>query len=203
MKKINDKLKLWILFLVFLSITAYLISSSYALFETDASGDKEIDIGKWIIKLNDIDISTGTSNTFTVDSFTYTPNTHIKNGYIAPGRSGYFDIILDPAGTEVSVRYDVTLSPATELEDNILYSVTTSNGDIVMTGPNTYSGVFSISQIENEETLVLRINLDWTNDVDYNETDTELGLVWENSISVPVEVYVAQYLGETLVEYSG
>lgn len=188
---------------MFLSITAYLISSSYALFETDASGDKEIDIGKWIIKLNDINISTGTSNTFTVDSFTYSPNTHIKNGYIAPGRSGYFDIILDPAGTEVSVRYDVTLSPATELEDNIFYSVTTSNGDIVMTGPNTYSGVFSISQIENEETLVIRINIDWTNDADYNETDTELGLVWENSISIPVEVYVAQYLGETLVEYNG
>ena len=87
----------------------YLIKETYAVFETTGTGTADFSIGSWVINLNSIDISSGQTVSFSINSFTYSDSSHIANGVIAPGRSGYFDLILDPDGTDVSVRYDITL----------------------------------------------------------------------------------------------
>lgn len=197
----KNRLKLWLLFLIVLSVTAYLINSTYAIFETNATADSSLEIGKWVIKLNNIDISSGTNNSFIVNNFIYTENSHIKNEFIAPGRSGYFDVILDPTGTDTSVRFDITLSPEGGLPENIDYSITASGIETVMTGPRTYSGVFDLDNINNEEALSIRINITWTDSSEYDSSDTALGIIQNNNISIPIDVYVVQYLGETLEEY--
>ena len=43
--------------MVFLAIVILLITDTYALFETNATGEKGIEIGAWNIKINDTDIS--------------------------------------------------------------------------------------------------------------------------------------------------
>lgn len=201
--KIKNKIKiiLYLLVIVSLGLTFYIISDTYALFERNADGSANLDIANWVIKLNNIDISSGETISFTLDNFRFATNSHVANGYIAPGRDGYIDIILDPAGTEVSVRYDITLALDGDYEENLTYNVESNDGITIRTGENTYSGVIDFSSIEDGDTATLRINLEWVDDLLYDESDTELGLVRNNSIRIPASITVVQYLGETLAEY--
>lgn len=203
MKQRNKiKFVLYLLVVVALGLTFYIISDTYALFEREASGSANFDIAQWVIKLNNIDISSGETISFSLSNFVYATNSHVANGYIAPGRNGYFDIVLDPAGTEVAVRYDITLDLEGDYSDNLTYSVTTADGMTIRTGENTYSGVIDMSSIENDEVATLRINLEWEDIASYNASDTALGLIRNNDIEIPASITVVQYLGETLTEYT-
>lgn len=196
------KKKLWIVVIILMFASIYLISSSYALFESDSSGLINSDIGQWTIKLNDYLISDTSEVSFDVDNFQYAENIHTVDGYIAPGRNGYFDVILDPKGTQVAVKYDISLNMENAYAENISLNVNVSNGqDVIRTAENTYSGVFSLEDIENEETITLRISIEWLNDVNYDVSDTEFGLTGGN-ISIPVTVNVTQYNGEEIVPYT-
>lgn len=196
------KKRLWFIVIIFLLVSIYLISNSYALFETNSGGAIEGDVGKWIIKLNDNLISGATPTTFNIDSFQYTENIHTDDGYISPGREGYFDIVLDPTGTQVAVKYDISLNLSNFYSDNISLNVSVSDGqDIIKTAENTYSGVFSLNDIENEVVKTLRIGITWIDDVNYDADDTQLGLAG-GSISIPVSVSASQYNGEEIIPYS-
>ena len=201
--KINIKTMLYIGVLILLVASIYLIKETYAVFETTGTGTADFSIGSWVINLNNVDISSGQTVSFSINSFTYSDSSHIANGVIAPGRSGYFDLILDPDGTDVAVRYDITLDMEEEYEDNITYYVTTTDGTTIRTGESTYSGIIDLASIDNGDTATLRIVVEWVNNGSYNETDTELGMQNNPSISIPAEITVVQYLGETIEEYSG
>ena len=200
--KINAKTMLYIGVLVLLIASIYLIKETYAVFETTGTGTADFSIGSWVINLNNIDISSGQTVSFSINSFTYSENSHIANGVIAPGRSGYFDLILDPDGTDVAVRYDITLDMEEEYANNITYYVTTTDGTTIRTGENTYSGIIDLDSIDDGDVATLRIIVEWVNNGSYDASDTELGLENNASISIPAEINVVQYLGETLEEYS-
>ncbi len=200
--KINIKTMLYIGVLVLLIASIYLIKETYAVFETTGTGTADFSIGSWVINLNSIDISSGQTVSFSINNFTYSDSSHTANGVIAPGRSGYFDLILDPGGTDVAVRYDITLDMEQEYADNITYYITTTDGTTIRTGENTYSGIIDLNSIDNGDVATLRITVEWIDNGSYDETDTLLGLANNPSISIPAEINVIQYLGETLEEYS-
>ncbi len=202
MKKRKIKIQLWIIFIVFFILTFLVVSKSYGLFEKNAQGDSDFPIGKWVIKLNNKDISVGQSQSFTVTTFTYTPSTTIEDGYIAPGRSGYFDVYLDATLSEVAVRYDITIDTQVSYADNIIFSVTPGvGGTAIQTGPQTYSGVVTLEDIEDDKIIDFRINVDWQDDINYDDLDSELGTIVGAGIVIPVTVHVIQYLGETITPY--
>ena len=198
----KTKIRLYLLVFLFLFLTLVTISDSFALFETDTFGTTQMPIGKWQIKLNDNLITTGISQTLQVDDFIYGENENIQDGYIAPGRNGYFDIILDPGNTEVAIRYDITLNLENNYQESINFDVTPLSGDsTIKTGPNTYSGIINLSEIEMGNNIAIRINITWEDIREFDMQDTELGLVQDNKISIPVNVQVNQYLGEQIDEY--
>ena len=200
--KINVKVMLYIGALILIVASVYVIKESYAVFETLGSGTADFSIGRWVINLNNIDISSGQTLSFSINSFNYSDSSHIANGVIAPGRSGYFELVLDPSGTDVAIRYDIVLDMEQEYEDNITYYVTTTDGTTIQTGPNTYSGIIDLDSIDDGDTATLRIVVEWVDNASYNESDTLLGLANNPSISIPAEITVVQYLGESLQEYS-
>ena len=193
------KRKLYIFAFFALIITISLIVGTLAVFETNATGDANMDIGKFVVKINGTNIIDGSSKIIRVNNFVYTDNDHVEDGYIAPGREGYFDIVLDVTDSDVAARYDITFDLTNDYADNINYYVTSLNGsDTVKTGESTYSGVVSLDDITAGKTITLRINVSWDNDVEYDEEDTELGLQKNNSISIPVVIKASQYMGETI-----
>lgn len=185
---------------ILLSITAYSIIETYGLFETNNQGDINIKTAKWIINLNNVDISQGFSENFVIDNISYSENSKIADGYIAPGRTGYFDITLNPTGTEVAVRYDIKIDLSkNNYGDNIHFSVTDlSAGNAVLTAPYTYSGVITLASISSNKTITLRLNVEWVNYESYNESDSLLGTTPNSKLSIPVSIDIKQYLGEEI-----
>ncbi len=195
------KSRLWILFIIAFCLTAYIIIDTFALFESNLNESTSVPIGKWSIKLNNNDITNGTTVEFPIENFTTNENNHTTTGYFGPGSSGYFDVVLDPGDTDVSIRYDITLDIAEDLPGNISYFLSVDGNAMTRTGEFTYSGVLDIADIDNGVTPTLRINIVWNDIGSYNESDTNLGIVYNNNITIPVRVHVIQYLGEQIIPY--
>lgn len=201
----KNKIKkyLWLIVIIFLIISIGFIFKTYALLESNGTGEASEDVGKWVIKLNGTDISNGINENFVINNIIYTDNENVADGYIAPGRSGYFDIILDPSGTQVAVRYDIKIDLAsTTYAPNVQFSINDlSGGNAILTAENTYSGVVDLNSIAANTTITLRLNLTWQNNESYDSQDSDLGTTKGNKISVPVNIRVSQYLGETITPY--
>ena len=203
-KKNRTRIILYLLVIIVFAVSVTLVYDTLALFETDTIGAFEEDIGKWVIKVSGQDITTGTSEEIVIDSFVYTPNPHVEPGYIAPGGSAYFDLVIDATQCDVAVKYTLSFDLSdTNYEDNIRFDIDGLDTiGITQTGEHDYTGVISLSQIENDETLSLRIYVYWDDDRDYDESDTEIGVAYGNSLKVPIGFHAIQYLGEAITPYS-
>ena len=136
------KTKIWILFIGVLLTTSLMIFETYALFETNATTSVDVEVGKWVIKINDTLISNSNFSTFTINSLVFEDNDNVQAGYIAPGVSGYYDIVLDSSDTDVDVRYDITFDLSEELASNVISNVEVISGSSLLKSENnTYTGL--------------------------------------------------------------
>ena len=98
-----------ILVIITLIIAILTIVFTYAVFESEISGDVMVDKATWRILINNTDITNGTNKEFVIDKINVVGSNHTQAGKIAPGDSGNFNILIDPENTDVSIRYDVSL----------------------------------------------------------------------------------------------
>ena len=193
-------------------LTIYQIAGAYAKYVTQATGTVDQQAGAWVITLNDDDITGGSvSQTFDIDNLTYPANAYVAANKIAPGSTGCFDIEIDPTGTSVAVRFDVTVdtsalavSSAITMSSacTVVNNVENPNG-MTRTGANTYTGVISLASIQSSQTTTARFYITWTNSESNNASDSALGTTANNDLAIPVNVVVSQYGGETITAYSG
>ena len=189
MKKDNIKGKILLVSLFALLMTTLAIFQTYALFETNVTGTKTLDISDWSILLNDIDVSQ--SRTINLSDFHYTNGIHTRSNRFAPGSSAYFDLEIDASDCQVSVEYELEIDDS-EIEDypNIYFSITDMDTNQELDS-NTYNGTILLSSQDRE--VRLRITLIWDDDPDYDETDTSL--IGE-SLAFTINADFKQYLGE-------
>ena len=110
LKKLRDlqmkiKIFLGILSLIAFVFVLYEFNTSYGLFESNNNMIVNTEIGKWNIYVAGTDLTAGN---FVVDSINIVDSQNVKSGKLAPSTMGYFDILIDPRNTSVSVRYDIT-----------------------------------------------------------------------------------------------
>lgn len=199
MKKNKTKKILWVTAVFFAFIALILIiNESYALLQTISSGNAEVKTGSWTIKLNEKNISNGITETFTLNNIIYDEsNENIENGYIAPGKSGYFDIVLDPSGTDVAISYEINVRlDECAYPNNIKLSVenTSTDGGVEVIG-NTFKGLISLNDIKSNKTITLKLTLVWENNEEFNESDTNLGTIEANKLKIPITITLNQYQG--------
>lgn len=188
------------LILVLGALICIQVVNTYGLFETDALMDAEVNSAKWVIKLNDVNIME--SNEFSIDSLNLISNDNVKSGKFAPGVKGYFDVVVDPSLTEVSVVYSVTVDLSNIGNESIVLSSVseTSGRELIRTGENTYSGIISLDDINNGVTLDIRFSFEWLDDRE--EVIEDLSEFNSRSMSIPVVFDFKQYLGEVITAYS-
>lgn len=164
------KKRLFLIATVLLLVTTLVIVTTYGLFETNAYADTDLDIGRWVIKLNGTDITL--SETITLNNFVYNNGAHTEDGYFAPGSSAYFDVVIDTADTDVSVSYDLEIDDS-QIEDypNIHFSIQNLTTNQTISGTNI-SGIIGLS--DQNRTITLRISVIWDNLLQYDESDTSL-----------------------------
>lgn len=183
------KKRLILLIAFVLVVTLFVIIDTYALFETNGVANKDIEIGRWSIVLNNVDIST--SRVITLNNFSYSQSSHTAPGYFAPGMSATFDIVIDTTLSDVSVAYTLDID-GESLEDypNIYFSIRDmdTNQEIVS---DTYSGIIRLSDQNRVKTI--RISLTWNNQTQYDESDTSL---IGQEIEIPINANFIQYTGE-------
>ena len=184
-----------------LALTLYKIIGSYALLETKGTKAVEAEVGKWVILVNDVDVTKEVE--FTIDTIIWNESENVKENKAAPGLSGYFDITIDPTETDVSVLYEALFDfSVIENSSIVVNSISEINGkDVIRTSETSYAGIFDLTDIKNDETHTIRVHVTWENDETNNEYDTELGMTPDSSIEIPITIHVSQYTGEEITEY--
>lgn len=185
--------------MIFISI--YEIKNTYGLFESKKEIDIDKSVAKWNIYINDNNLNT--TETFTIDNFTFQETDTVAKDKIAPGILGWFDILIDARDTQVSIIYEITFD-FTSLPSNItVEKIEEINGrEIIKTGPNTYSNYITLDDINNNVKDTIRVHIKWNNDEENNENDTNIGIIKNNSIKIPVSITVSQYLNDTIEPYN-
>jgi hypothetical protein len=183
------KKRIWLIVLISFLITVLSISSTFALFETNAGAESELDIGKWKILVNDNDISL--AETITLNDFTYSTSSHTQDGYFAPVRSASFDVEIDTSQSDVSVIYELNIDDSA-LEDhpNISFNIVNLNTNQSINS-TTYGGIIYLN--DQDRTVTLRISLVWA-DVLANDPD-DTALIGEE-LEFVINANFKQYLGE-------
>lgn len=171
------------------SLTMIMITNSYALFETDATGVKNVEIGKWNILLNETDISL--ARTLNITDFTYSETERTEDNYFAPGRELSFEVNIDVANTEVSVEYEIVVDDtALEEHPNIKFKFYDEDTHEEITS-NEKTGVILLT--DPSRVKHLKIILDWSDELQYDEEDTSL---INKELEFSLHANFKQYLGE-------
>lgn len=192
---------IYIVCAIMIFISIYEIKNTYGLFESKKEIDIDKSVAKWNIYINDNNLNT--TETFTIDNFTFQETDTVAKDKIAPGILGWFDILIDARDTQVSIIYEITFD-FTSLPSNItVEKIEEINGrEIIKTGPNTYSNYITLEDINNNVKDTIRVYIKWNNDEENNENDTNIGIIKNNSIKIPVSITVSQYLNDTIEPYN-
>ena len=192
---------IYIVCAIMIFISIYEIKNTYGLFESKKEIDIDKSVAKWNIYINDNNLNT--TETFTIDNFTFQETDTVAKDKIAPGILGWFDILIDARDTQVSIIYEITFD-FTSLPSNItVEKIEEINGrEIIKTGPNTYSNYITLDDINNNVKDTIRVHITWNNDEESNENDTNIGIIKNNSIKIPVSITVSQYLNDIIEPYN-
>ena len=208
-----------ILVLIMLIITLFQIANMYALYKDQLQGEYTNLLGVWAIKVNEVDISSGEENlTFnmTEDHLTYVDSDRVKSQKIAPGAQAYFDIVIDPTNTDVSILYKLKIK-LEEIETAKFKLVNVENyfqksgeteqivNDDVYTNneTNEHQAVIPLTRINDQCLNYVRLYFEWEDVEENNQTDSELGQTENAKITVPLEINLKQYTGEVIGNETG
>ena len=173
---------LTILVLIMLIISFFQITSMYALYKEQIQGEYNTLLGAWEIKVNEIDVTTsGQVETFTISDsqLGYISSEYIQAGKIAPEGEAYFDIVIDPSNTDVSIVYTV------DIDEKALSSTNTEvelPSAIEFVKAENYFGQGDDGQTNKT-----------TNDTSYNEGNTYTSVIPVDKITQGYKNYIRLY----------
>lgn len=169
------------------------IGITYSIFETNLNTTTDSVLAPWQILVNNTMVSSESSE-FTVDTVNWSTDPNVLDGKAAPGLSGYFEIIIDPSGSEVAIEYEIELDFDFNNNEYIkLSTIKKQNGDdLTPSNGNTFFGEITLSQLEVDYVETIRISFVWENNEDNNDVDS--GFVNQNNpkIEIPVIVRLKQ-----------
>jgi hypothetical protein len=118
--------------MIFLALTIFLVHDSYAKYLTALNETTNIRVARWRILVNNNDIRANNTASAVVTPVFY-QNNHIANNIIAPTSEGYFDLVIDSSGADVSFNYslDVGVNSTSAVQDLVVTGYQVNNGQTV------------------------------------------------------------------------
>lgn len=193
-----------LLILTFFAILASsLLIATYGIFESNVLQGATIDIAVWEVLIND-SVVTNENKTFEIDDIIWNGSENVLNGKVAPGMDGYFDIVINPGNTDVSIRYDIVYDIEYLNQINKAFKVTNveeiNDNNLILTDKYTYTGVINLEDINSSKKHVVRTYVKWEDMLENGENDYMVGIS-DVTFQIPIDVEVVQYLGEEIEEY--
>ena len=194
--KYNQKFKL-LLATISLIICISFIKETYAKYITEANANANIKVAKWKILVNNQDIVNNNNITETI-SPKFTGNSNIKDDVIAPGATGYFDLIIDPTNTDVTFSYEITssINENSSVKDLYItgYSIN-DNEEINFNEDEQKIIKNTIFYAEDRTNTKIRVYISWQdgeNETMDNIADTYATMLEDNNAKVDVNIKFIQ-----------
>lgn len=166
---LNRKVILLAAFLcVFLCILT--LQDTYAKYTSAVNETTDISIARWRILVNDFDIR---SNSTTENLITpvFSGNSNIASGVIAPTAEGYFDVVIDATGTDLSFAYTISVSNSDDSPvSDIKVTNCTLNGTTIPFVDDVITGNISLT---DQRVNTIRVYIEWFDGTGENMNNAE------------------------------
>lgn len=167
-KRKNNIIFLFFFLIISIAIIK-LIDQTRAKYNSLASGSGIVQIANWNININGENILTNQS-TISNDLNLIIDNLP-SDGIIRNGDTGYFDIVINPTGTEVSADYEIDLSFSKSNSNSTdmkftHYSFDNGTNKTELQN-NTITGTFSLNDLNP---VTCRVYWEWTGNVSVNNS---------------------------------
>ena len=204
MIRIKEKRNIFIAIIILVLCFLYLGAKvTYTSFESLIEGRASVKTAGIHLLVNGYDVTdvnSVLSSNVILDNITWV-STHTREGKLSPGSTGTIDLELDPSNSEVAILYEFQFIDKMIDDDKLInFGNIVSDHTLVRTAEDTYSGIFTLSEIENGE----KVHLDVDFYFDYI-TDIE-GITEDNQVLddlFEIHLHAVQYQGEELVPYTG
>lgn len=199
----SSKLKIIIFSFIVIICFAFLYynsTSSYSSYESSIDGSVDSKVSGIKLNINGQDVILNSENGVLLDNIILNSSAHTRPGTISPGADGNISFTLDPSGSGVAILYDFTIIDKQNDGDKLLTCTEfkSSNGNLIRTGENTYTGLITLDDINNKK--VIDLSLGFIFDDEEVEGITSDDAPLENFISI--SFHAIQYNGEEIVPYS-
>lgn len=165
------------------------VGYTYSRYTSQATGTATAKVANWAIQVNDTDIVQNAEFTLDDSYITWSDSEYVEDGYIAPGSTGTMRIRIDASGSQVAVKYTVTIDDSA-LDSYSQIKITKVNNQPV--SGDTYSGIIALDDVDTP--VEIPIEITWTNDDGTNASDTTIGSTVD-TLEIPITVTAEQYLG--------
>ena len=140
MKRKSQASRLGVLALALTLVTTCLTGGTMAKYVTEVTGNATAAVAAWSFKVNNEETTMTNIDLGSTANRTAYVTDDIKEGVIAPGTSGSFDIVIDGSGSEVGVDYKLNIAAA---------DGTTLPSDLTFTTDNASSGTQASYTLNN------------------------------------------------------
>ena len=173
--KINKKLLFLILTIIFLILLIITISSTYARYVTSLTAKSTVELGSWLISVNNQNIMDNPDVSSTITPIFNEDSEYIAQGVIAPTSTGYVVITVDYSKVTVPFQYDITFEHEADspLEDFNLTSYSIDNGELVTVTDPTAPITNAIAPTDTPRTKTFKLNFEWFDGEGENSNDIE------------------------------
>ena len=174
-----------------------------ASYESNIKGEENNKIATWNININNENITDTYDKVITISDINWN-NSHTDSSKVSPSSSGAFTLEIDPMTTDVAFTYELKYIDKT-IDDKYLLTITSStssDGYFIHTSNDTYTGLFSLSDIKNKTKKIITVNLSWINNDSNNENDTSISDTTEEVKYINLVFTAKQYNGEKIIEYT-
>lgn len=185
-----------LLLLVFMS--GFIIARTYSRYSSNSTGNASAKVATWKVKVNNTNI-TDTQN-FTISDIKWSESDNIEDGYIAPGRTGTFEIKIDPSDSKVAIDFEVSIDATNNLsaanEDIKIKSVQIDNDTVQEESSRhgVYKGSFTLDEVKQNKVKTVKVTIEWENKESHNTEDTTTGKTKTDAITIPVVVTATQHI---------
>ena len=175
----NRKFKI-ILAIIALVLCITQIQQTYAKYTESKEGDTDFSIAKWKILVNNNDITESSTMSSLINPV-YIENENIKEGVIAPGSEGYFDLVINANQTEVSFEYKISISNSenSSVQDLIITGYTINSSALIPVD-NVLNNISNkINYKDTNKINTLRVYFKWLDGEEEsmdNQADTDASL---------------------------
>lgn len=175
---------------------------TYSSLLSKTSGNTTAQLAKWNILINNTNISSTYTETVSINDIKWESD-HAIEYNAAPGSTGIIKLVVDPTDTQVAIRFDLTVIDHTVDEMKLLTinKMTLGGKELVKTAPNTYTGVFTLEDIETHQTSEITIEATWINEEENNENDSKIAQGEIEPQYLGLDFKAIQYHGEEIVPY--